>query len=286
MRPLALYCVAIVAVARPALAAPPLPAPPAGWKTVGAPEAYDRSNVFEAIDGAAELFLAYELRSLRIQSYRKGETEVTVHVYDQARPLNAFGVFQRERPPAAKALQVGTRGAIVGDSQCMTFKAGHYVRAQTTRGRLSDADCRALLGAIVAGLPGDAAPPGELALLPSAGRVPGSEGYTRTSYLGTRDLRDAVHARYRGAGKATYSVFVLLTPAGKRPEDAFAALAARWTRSRHGALEVLSKTIPYQGALAVVRRGGHLLGVGGAGDLAEDCRFVSESAALARITSP
>jgi len=262
----ALACFAlVVTMAAPASAATPLRVK--GWRAAGELESFDRKTVWQAIDGAAELHLAYGFRELRQQelvSRRTGDKlGVTAQIYDQGTRLGAFGVFGRERPPKARALAAGAGAAFGEGGHCLAYKARYYVKVKPVRGTLDREACRGLLAGLTGGLPGDDRPPAELALLPTGG----SElGYAQKSFLGTRRLDRCVHASYRTTAGKSYTVFVMLPGPKQKVEDRLAELARHWKRRRVGGEQVIVTRLPYRGTVALIRAGSVLLGAAGAGD--------------------
>lgn len=227
-----------------------------GWRPAGKTETYDRKTVWQAIDGAAELFVSYGFASLRTRDYaaRGGKARITVQVYEQTSALGAFGVFQREGGGASPG--------------CLGLKGRHYIKVLAIEGELGRGGCKRLLAGLKAALPGGDALPRELALLPERGQVPGSLGYTRESFLGTRRLRRCLHASYARKGATPYTLFVVLPGPKQSAQDAWKALAGHWKPRRQGGLEVIATEIPYRGTVALLRRDGAVLGAVGVGDLA------------------
>ena len=54
----------------------------AGWKPEGGAKIYDSESLWEYINGAAELFLAYGFQELRVRDLGSGELVMTVSIYD------------------------------------------------------------------------------------------------------------------------------------------------------------------------------------------------------------
>ena len=229
---------------------------PEGWRPAGKTETYDRKTVWQAIDGAAELFVSYGFASLRTRDYaaRTDKARITVQIYEQTSALGAFGVFQREGGGASQA--------------CLGLKGRHYIKVLAIQGELGGERCKRLLAALRSALPGDDALPRELALLPARGQVPGSLGYTRESFLGTRRLQRCLHASYARKAAKPYTLFVVLPGPKQGAQDVWKALASHWKPVRQGGLEVISTAIPYKGTVALLRRDGAVLGAVGVGDLA------------------
>lgn len=227
-------------------------------------ETFDRRTVFKAIDGAAEIFLAYGFEQLHLRRYSRAGLTIEVSVYEMSSPLAAFGVFARERPP--KAVEVaGPTGLSAAPWQCLLLKGPAYVKVGAMKGKLDAPTCTAVLTALAEGLPGDSNLPVELKRLPTEGRLPDSEGYTRQAYLGLGELSDCVHARYR-VGDRELEVFAPLGP----PDEVWQKLAAKWKPAGGAKPPVLVRKVPYRGIVAAVRTEAGILGAADAdeGDVA------------------
>jgi hypothetical protein len=236
------------------------------WRPSGEAQSYDRKTVYQAIDGAADLFVAYDFRSLREQTWTRGALQATVQVYEQGSPLDAFGVFARERPPGAQEVSVGAGGAAGKDGECLAYKGARYFKALPAKGKLDRDACRTVLAAVAKSLPGASSKPRELQLLPSGNQVPDSVGYTRGSFLGTRQLGDCVHADYKSATGARYTLFVLVTSGTRTADAIWRELAGKWKLERAGKVELLTWRHPYKGTVGVARRSGAIVGAAGVGD--------------------
>jgi hypothetical protein len=69
-----------------------------GWSANVEVETYDRKTIFRYIDGGAELYLAYNFRSVNVHTYTKsGEPDIVMDMYEMNTPEDAFGVFTSER---------------------------------------------------------------------------------------------------------------------------------------------------------------------------------------------
>jgi hypothetical protein len=64
---------------------------------------YDRNTLYDYMDGGAEVYLAFDFRSVWARRFAgPGELEVTLDIYDMGSPEEAFGIFSsaREDPDA------------------------------------------------------------------------------------------------------------------------------------------------------------------------------------------
>jgi hypothetical protein len=74
------------------------PAEVSGWKWDGKENHYNRKTIFDYINGAGELYIAYNFNSVKVRRYEKGsQPPITAEVYDMGTSEDAFGVFSFER---------------------------------------------------------------------------------------------------------------------------------------------------------------------------------------------
>jgi len=93
---------------------------------------YLPSNMYEAIDGEADLFLSYGAKGLAVARYKVGTTTVDAEVFDQARPLDAFGVFSQLRGTQGPPVAVGAQGVSVAGQALHFWKSRYFVRLSGT----------------------------------------------------------------------------------------------------------------------------------------------------------
>jgi hypothetical protein len=76
----------------------PFPLEVGGWKWDGKKTHYNSRTLFDYIDGAAELYLAYGFRNLAVRRFEKpGQPPLIVELYEMGSVEDAFGVFSFER---------------------------------------------------------------------------------------------------------------------------------------------------------------------------------------------
>ncbi len=239
-----------------------------GFALSGESQRFDAGTIWQAIDGAAELYLSYDLQSLTVQEYRQGDTRISINVFDQGEAINAWGIFRRQRPSGAGRLDVPGDALSAPPYTCVLRKAHFFVKVEPARGQLDVSTCRSLLKSLAPVLEGQEMDLSLLDRLPAADRVEGSEGYTRRSFLGLSELQNCLHAEYRPAkGGEPFLLFSILPGPGEKIEDAWKRLAAKWKPVRAGESEALHRTVPYRGEVVVVKSPDGLLGAADAGDL-------------------
>jgi hypothetical protein len=238
-----------------------------GWTQVGDVQLYDADNLWEYINGAAELFVGYDVQTCRTADLTSGDVTVTVDLYDMGTPLNAFGVYKRESSGEGVQLADAVEAVISPPYQALLLKGVTYVKVNAVEGELTEANGRDLLQAIAAALPGQTTYPSELTLLPEAGKIAGTEGYQRRDFLGLTELSDCIYAEYGGEGEATWQGFVMR--ASPETSGTWDMLAEQWESLEHSERTVLFREIPYRGLVGVTQTEQGIWGVSGAADQAE-----------------
>ena len=86
-----------------------LPAEAAGWTWDGKEMKYDSKSVFQYMNGAAELYLAYGFQNLSVRSFEKpNQPPITLELYDMASSANAYGGFSFEHQDEAVGIGQGS----------------------------------------------------------------------------------------------------------------------------------------------------------------------------------
>lgn len=232
---------------------------PEGWTLVDQEYRYDRDNLWEHINGAAELFLTYRFRELIVADFEQGDGAISVSVYDMGGPLDAFGVFESEKPKEAEVLKdIGSAAVLQAPYQGLLLKDRFYVKIEAGGGDVSAEALKGALKDVAAGLPGEGGLPVQLAALPEEGRVPGSVAYAGGNFLGFEDLRACLYADYKVADAGEYRLFVM------KPSAAFLRNEnGKWTKSEHKGQTLYSRKVPYSGVVVLLGDKERLLGLSG-----------------------
>ncbi|UCE42124.1 MAG: hypothetical protein JSV17_03895, partial [Candidatus Aminicenantes bacterium] len=97
---------------------------PEGWAIYDQVSQFTADNLYERINGRAELYLAYDVRSLTTATY-EDKTDigrfVEISVFDMGTPTNAFGIFSVERFQGEPPLDLG-RMSYRSDSNAYIWK--------------------------------------------------------------------------------------------------------------------------------------------------------------------
>ena len=232
---------------------------PGGWTAVDEEYRYGRENLWEYINGAAELFLTYRFRELIVADFEQGDLALTVSVYDMGRPLDAFGVFESEKPAGIDPLDgVGAAAVLQPPYRGLLLKDRFYVKVEAGGGDVTAEVLRDALRDIADRLPGRETLPEQLTALPESGRVPGSVAFAGANFLGLDDLRSCLHGDYRLADGTEYRLFVMT------PSRTFISNRdGRWKMEDRGDELLFQRRIPYSGVVVLLGGNDQLMGVSG-----------------------
>lgn len=197
--------------------AKPFPEIP-GWTLTTDSKVFNPQNLWDFIDGAAELFLSYGFVDLTIGTYRSEDSlEIRVEAYRHSSPAMAFGIYSTERKPDYHFLPIGTQG--YQEEDVLNFLSGeYYIKCSThTPGRRIPAAMRSVAQELAGHMNRPARWPAELGYLPDEGRQGNTEGYVTEGFLGYSFFRNAFTARY-GEGDG-FLLFVLEFPARAGADD-------------------------------------------------------------------
>lgn len=168
-----------------------------GWKLTQDETVYKPSNLWDVIDGAADLFLEYNFVGLHIGRYQKSDDlEIKVELYRHSSHADAFGIYSQERFPDYHFIDLGVQGYI--EKGALNFLAGtYYVKISTVQSGKEVQDAMLMIGKKVEEhLKQPKTWPALLSVFPSTGKQPNSEQYIAKSFMGYSSLNGAFVASY------------------------------------------------------------------------------------------
>jgi hypothetical protein len=234
-----------------------------GWTPIGQVYIHQKDDLWQYIDGGAELFLSYGFQMLRFRDFSKGTMEMTVEIYDMATPLNAFGIYTAERGDEVKPLPIGTEAVVVPPDYCQLLRNRYYVKIKMHQGALDTQSGQAILGSVNAFLTGSSNYPKELKFLPVKDKITGSVKYVAKGYKGLGDLNRIIFADYRTNDGSDFRYFILLPSADETIDDIWQYLSGKWESIAEKGHTILYRDIPYEGKIGIVRKDKKILGVSG-----------------------
>ena len=246
--------------------------PGPGWRSEGQPAVYVPSDLYDYIDGQAELYLSYGFQRLVTGTFVNSAAPdefIVADVYDMGGKLNAFGIYSIYEDEDRISLDVGAAG-LRGDRFFALYKGPYFVliTAETADQTAGERLVRLIAGSI----PGDTDPPPELRYLPEKDLIQGTLTYTPEGVFGYDFLPRGIEGRYQTA-RSPIALFVVFC--SSEPDASTALKRYRAYIEQEGASptpvdgsgeEGFFGEEPYHGGLMVVRSGRFLVG---ARDLSE-----------------
>jgi hypothetical protein len=181
----------------------------AGWKQSGEIQTFSSKNLFEYINGAADLYLSYDFQELKVAEYRnEKKASVLIEVYEHKNPTQAFGVYSEERLSDANFLDIGAQG--YSETDILNFLAGKYYVKMNSFKTVPEGQEVLLTFAkkVVENLEEKGSLPSILFSFPEEGKRRNSEKFVSIKFLGYAFLYSAFTADYDLSGKK-FKLFVI-----------------------------------------------------------------------------
>jgi hypothetical protein len=215
------------AAPKPAASAPneSLPTLPPELSAFSAPETFTADNLYDKIDGKAELYLTAGFVGLKCQRLAlKASNDVWMEwfVYDMGALPQAFSVFSLQR--RAEAQTLGLTPFAYQTQNSLYFVCGRYYVEAVTAMPTEPMMTAMLVMArqFVAAHPPGAAEMPELKLFPPENLEPGSQGLQIANAFGFDQFTNVFTAKYRLPGGATNVAVLAFLETTKIPANAVA----------------------------------------------------------------
>jgi hypothetical protein len=173
---------------------------PEGWELFDEVLHFTPENLYEQINGRAELFLSYNVVSLTYAAFddsNDSSLSINLSVYDMGTALNAFGVFSVERSLDETAVEL--------EGEAYRSGANHYVRKgryylqaiATDNGKQAQKASREIAEKVSSRLKDTGEPVWGMSVFPVEGLVHDSLKYFLFDALGLEFMRNTFTALYR-----------------------------------------------------------------------------------------
>ena len=230
-----------------------------GWSISDKVEVFSPDNLWDRINGSAPLFLENNFREMTAMEYTRREDYITIQAYRHASPEDAFGMYASERSPEMENFPIG--GEAQGDATNIYFFAANmYVKIWSH----SSDDIGAILQDIAKGfsqkIDPNAAYPPLVQHFPADGKVPFSETYITSNYIGHEFLKGVYTANYEKNGQS-FQAFMI---DAKTKDAAKDILTSYFTFTKQsldftdGSLLISDR---YNGEIPVLWQGQYILGI-------------------------
>ena len=231
----------------------------AGWTLVSEVEVFSPDNLFDRINGAAPLFLENNFQEMTSMEYKKGDDYITVQVYRHATPEDTFGMYASERSTDLTYYPIG--GEAQGDAANLYFFAGNiYVKMWGNSAEDLNPNLQAIAKALAAKADPDAGYPAVLQAFPAEDKVPYSETYITSNFIGHEFLRGVYTTDYKKDGK-TFQAFVIdgrTTAGAKEVLEKYFAFTKQPQEFTEGPQTITDR---YNGDIPVIWDGRYVVGV-------------------------
>jgi hypothetical protein len=179
-----------------------------GYKKVTDYPVFVPENLWDFINGAADVYLALGFENLHVAEYKKGKDVIKLEVYKHNNNTNAFGIYASERSSSFRFINLGGQGYSV-DGSINFFEGDFYVKIRTYSKKEKTLQASATLARKVSDmLPGEAEMPSVLSLFPEQGKKKNEETYINESVLGHKFLSKAFRAVYE-MGTDNFSIYII-----------------------------------------------------------------------------
>lgn len=174
----------------------------------GATQFYS-SNLYQYMDGGADIYLTYGLVAMAHQEYQGGGIDMTVDVFDMGDPVKAFGIYAAQRAPTYHFIPIGTEG--YSSELTLNFLEDRYYVRLSAFGDKGTVALEKFARSISQNIGSRKSLPAVLKVLPAQNRVPHSEQYLVKAPAGLNFLAPALMATYTFDGQET-ALYISLAP--------------------------------------------------------------------------
>ncbi|NLP11461.1 hypothetical protein GX408_13785 [bacterium] len=183
----------------------------AGWRQTYEPRFFTPDDLYEYINGAADLYLQYGFQMVLTTDYAVGvdSNGVTVEVYTMASPLHAFGMYAAERSPSEPAIAIGVEG--YHSANVLNFYKGpYYVKLTSfTLDREMGSVLAEMAQFIAERIQGHFTAPEILALFPQQDAVLYSDRYVPSDFYGQSYFQNGYRRDYRNDACGNFQLFLI-----------------------------------------------------------------------------
>ena len=180
-----------------------------GWRQSGEIQTFTPKTLFEYINGAADLYLAYDFQELKVAEYsNERKASVILEVYRHKTPIHAFGIYSQERLSDANFLDIGVQAYI--ENNVLNFLNGsYYVKINSYNTGAEDQEILIAFARKVSETLGERGTlPSILSSFPVEGKKKNSEKFINKNFLGYSFLHSAFTGDYELSG-TKFKLFVI-----------------------------------------------------------------------------
>ena len=246
-----------------------------GWNQSGEIQTFIPKTLYEYINGAADLYLAYDFEELKVaEYYNEKKASVTIDVYRHKTPVDAFGIYSQERLPNANYLDIGLQGYY--EKNALNVLSGsYYVKISSFNTGPEDQGVLLTFAKTVAEHLGEKGRlPALLATFPAEGKMKNSEKFIAKKFLGYSFLHSAFTADYELGGKK-FKLFIIESENQRECRNIIQKYLEQTGKTGKNVVEG-RHTIsdPHHGEIDLYWKGRHLWGILNLNDLALRSKYL------------
>jgi len=191
------------------------------WKITQEDPVYNANNLWDIIDGAADLYLEYAFVDLHIARYFSADSiEIKAELYKHASDVDAFGMYSQERDTGYNFIPLGVQGYL--QLGVLNFVTGcYYIKLSTYQtGDKAQVAMQTIGKRLAVHLKQNNAMPKLFQVFPTAGKLTNTEQYVARNFLGYSFLNSAYVSSYKDG--SLFKVFVLESSVPEKANDMLA----------------------------------------------------------------
>ncbi len=194
-----------------------------GWQAVSSPQFFEPQNLWEYINGQAEMYIDYGFQLVVTSEYRSmdGARSMAIEIFQMKNPNHAFGIYAAERSTDDRLINMGAQGYL-GENVLNFWKGPYYIKLTSFQVSSDTNEILMMLASVIAAkIKGTYSEPELFACFPEKSRVQMSERFIPKNFLGQSFLENGYRVEYKNGG-SNYQVFLVQSASREKAEEAFA----------------------------------------------------------------
>ncbi len=231
------------------------------WKLADKFQVFNPENLYDFINGGADNYLSYDFQELLVSTYEQtGDKYITLEVYKHKGLSQAFGIYSSEKPSDARFENIGVQG-YVGADMCNFFAGNYYVKISTHQSGPEIPDLlRKMAKDVAQKLVAEPVFPKAIQAFPVIDKIPNSESYTNTNFLGYESLHSAFLASYK-KGDKSFKLFIIELPSAEAAKAMMTGYAKAVKATFSGNEGTYLFKDPYNGDIQLEWKGNFIWGI-------------------------